>query len=148
MVFLSRGLSKNVTLERLNLAENVFNDKESIKNLVRNLLENLEASKLIDIDLQKNQMTSETVEPFAELFEQNFKIRTLNLRHNVITDEGGLLLSQALVNNEFITRILIDMNPMRHSMIADMEQHCAQNQLKVNEQEVPSMIEEIIEVKK
>ena len=148
MVYLSRGLSKNVTLERLNLAENVFNDKESIKNLVRNLLENLEASKLIDIDLQKNQMTSETVEPFAELFEQNFKIRTLNLRHNVITDEGGLLLSQALVNNEFITRILIDMNPMRHSMIADMEQHCAQNQLKVNEQEVPSMIEEIIEVKK
>ena len=54
MVYLSRGLSKNVTLERLNLAENVFNDKESIKNLVRNLLENLEASSLIDIDLQKN----------------------------------------------------------------------------------------------
>ena len=127
MVYLSRGLSKNVTLERLNLAENVFNDKESIKNLVRNLLENLEASSLIDIDLQKNQMTSETVEPFAELFEQNFKIRTLNLRHNVITDEGGLLLSQALINNEFITRILIDMNPMRHSIIADMEQHSAQN---------------------
>ena len=148
MVYLSRGLSKNATLERLNLAENIFNDRESIQNLVRNLLENLEASKLIDIDLQKNQMTSETIGPFAELFEQNFKIRTLNLRHNVISDEGGLLLSQALVNNEFITRILIDMNPMRHSMIADMEQHSAQNQLKVNEQEVPSMIEEIIEVKK
>ena len=127
MVFLSLGLSKNVTLERLNLAENVFNDRESIQNLVRNLLENLECSKLIDIDLQKNQMTSDTVEPFAELFEQNFKIRTLNLRHNVITDEGGLLLSQALINNEFITRILIDMNPIRHSIIADMEQHSAQN---------------------
>ena len=90
-------------------------------------MENLEGSKLIDIDLQKNQMTSETVEPFAKLFEENFKIRTLNLRHNVISDEGGLLLSQALVNNEFITRILIDMNPMRHSIIADMEQHSAQN---------------------
>ena len=58
MVYLSRGLSKNVTLERLNLAENVFNDRESIQNLVRNLLENFEGSKLIDIDLQKNQMTS------------------------------------------------------------------------------------------
>ena len=58
MVYLSRGLSKNVTLERLNLAENIFNDRESIQNLVRNLLENLEGSKLIDIDLQKNQMTS------------------------------------------------------------------------------------------
>ena len=58
MVYLSRGLSKNGTLERLNLAENVFNDRESIQNLVRNLLENLEGSKLIDIDLQKNQMTS------------------------------------------------------------------------------------------
>ena len=41
MVYLSRGLSKNGTLERLNLAENVFNDRESIQNLVRNLLENL-----------------------------------------------------------------------------------------------------------
>ena len=58
MVYLSRGLSKNGTLERLNLAENIFNDRESIQNLVRNLLENLEGSKLIDIDLQKNQMTS------------------------------------------------------------------------------------------
>ena len=58
MVYLSRGLSKNGTLERLNLAENVFNDRESIQNLVRNLLENFEGSKLIDIDLQKNQMTS------------------------------------------------------------------------------------------
>ena len=54
MVFLGLGLSKNVTLERLNLAENIFSDRESIQELVRNLLENWEASKLIDIDMQKN----------------------------------------------------------------------------------------------
>lgn len=55
---------------------------------------------------------------------------------------------QALINNEFITKLLMDMNPVRHSMLGDIEKHTTANLQKVNEQEVPSMIEEILDVKK
>ena len=66
----------------------------------------------------------------------------------MITDEGAQLLAQALVNNEYITKLHCDMNPIRHSILADIEQHTKQNQQKVNDQEVPTMISEILEVKK
>ena len=82
----------------------------------------------VDIDLQNNRMTSDSIQPFVDLFEQNLKIRTLNLRHNVITDEGAQLLAQALVNNEYITKLLCDMNPIRHSILEDIEHHTKQNQ--------------------
>ena len=132
MAYIGIGLSKNVTLERLVLSENDFCGRECIHYLVKGLIDNQEGSKLIDIDLQNNRMTSETIYPFVDLFEQNLKIRTLNLRHNVITDEGAQILAQALVNNEYITKLQCDMNPIRHSILADIEHHTKQNQLKVN----------------
>jgi len=63
-------------------------------------------------------------------------------------DEGAQLLAQAVVNNEFITRLLCDMNPIRHSILTDIESHTKLNQQKVNDQEVPQMSSEILDVKK
>ena len=40
------------------------------------------------------------------------------------------------------------MNPITVSILTDLDVHTAHNQQKVNEQEVPMMIEEIIDVKK
>ena len=51
MAYMGLGLSKNVTLERINLSDNNFCDRESIHFLVKGLLDNQEGSKLIDIDL-------------------------------------------------------------------------------------------------
>lgn len=51
MAYMGLGLSKNVTLERINLSDNNFCDRESIHFLVKGLLDNKEGSKLIDIDL-------------------------------------------------------------------------------------------------
>ena len=51
MAYIGLGLGKNETLERLSLAENNFVDKECISYLVKGLLDNLEESKLIDLDL-------------------------------------------------------------------------------------------------
>ena len=78
-------------------------------------------------------MTSASIEPFINLFESNFKIRGINLRHNIITDEGATLLLQGVINNEFITKFLLDMNPIRHSILADIETHTLKNLHKVNE---------------
>lgn len=92
LAFAGLGLAKNKTLERLFLAENNFVDKECIQYLVRGLLDNIEDSGLIDLDLQKNRMSSTTIEPIADLFLENFKIRSLNLKNNIITDDGGQIL--------------------------------------------------------
>ena len=126
MTFIANGLSKNVTLERLSLSENIFRERESLQLFVNCLIENAE-SKLREVDFSKNQMTTETIMPFVELFERNVKLRTINLRHNVITDEGGTQIVQAIINNEFITKLLIDMNPIRHSIIVDIEKHTNKN---------------------
>lgn len=40
MALMSIGLSKNTTLERLSLSENIFCDKESMQYLAKGLLEN------------------------------------------------------------------------------------------------------------
>ena len=89
MSFLGVGLAKNVTLERLSINENNLSDRESIQHVVKGLLDNEEGSRLVDIDLQKNRLTSASIEPLIELFDANYKLRSLNLRHNVITDEGA-----------------------------------------------------------
>ena len=101
--------------------------------MVKGLVENIEGSKLVDIDMQNNRMTSTSIEPFVNLFESNFKIRGINLRHNIITDEGAQILLQGVINNEFITKFLLDMNPIRHSILADIETHTLRNLHKVNE---------------
>ena len=89
MAYMGIGLAKNQTLERLHLVENNFGDKESIQYIVKGLLDNQEGSKLVEIDLSNNRLNSETIEPLNDFFMNNFKLRTLNLRHNVITDEGA-----------------------------------------------------------
>ena len=55
------------------------------------------------------------------------------MRHNVITDEGAQLFVQAIVNNAFITKLLLEMNPIRHSILSDIEKHTAMNLHKVNQ---------------
>ena len=61
MAFMGLGLAKNVTLERLSISENNLTDRESIQHLVKGLLENIEGSRLVDIDLQKNRLTSASI---------------------------------------------------------------------------------------
>lgn len=142
------GLTKNITLERLILASNDIADREALNHIVKGLLENTEGSVLSELDVSKNRITSDCIAPFVDLFEQNFKIRTINLRHNVVTDEGAQLLVQAIGNNEYITKLQLDMNPLRISLLNDLEKHTSANLQKVNQQEVPQMVEEILDVKK
>ena len=55
---------------------------------MKGMLENEEGA-LNELDLSKNRIVSDAVQPFVSLFEENYKIRVINLRHNVITDEGA-----------------------------------------------------------
>lgn len=69
MAYIGLGLSKNNTLERLSLSDNDLYDRDSMQYLVKGLLENVKSSQLIDIDLSKNRISSEAIEPFVDLFE-------------------------------------------------------------------------------
>lgn len=111
---ISLGLSKNTKLKRLVLQGNDIAERDSVQRLVRGLLDNTEGSQLTELDLAKNRITSDAIEPFVNLFEQNYKIRTLNLRNNVITDEGAKQLVLALVNNSYIIKLQLEMNPFKH----------------------------------
>ena len=51
----------------------------------------------------------------------NHKIRTINLKGNSITDDGGIELLGSINANEYITRIVLDLNPFRHGIIKDIE---------------------------
>lgn len=99
---------------------------------MRGLIDNVDGSGIVELDLSKNRICSTSVQPFVLLFEQNIKIRTINLRHNVIADEGAQMLLQAIVNNAYITKLLLEMNPVRHSILGDIEKHTSINQHKVN----------------
>ena len=148
MVYMGLGLAKNCTLEKLSLSENNFAEKECIHLLVKGLLDNIDGSKVFEIEIQRSRISSKTAEPFADLFEKNFKIRSLNLRNNVINDEGAKLLLHAIVRNDYICKFSVDLNPINHKIINEIEKHTKENQLKVSEQEVPKMIKEVIEIKK
>ena len=145
MVYMGLGLAKNCTLEKLSLSENNFAEKECINLLVKGLLDNIDGSKVFEIEIQRSRISSKTAEPFADLFE---KIRSLNLRNNVINDEGAKLLLHAIVRNDYICKFSVDLNPINHKIINEIEKHTKENQLKVSEQEVPKMIKEVIEIKK
>lgn len=148
MVFFGAGLAMNTALVRLNLAENDLLSKEGLNHFMKGLIDNKKESKLIEIDFSKCRFMSKMMQPFAKLFSANYKIRHLNLKNNNITDDGAGELLESMVSNEFITKVVLDMNPIKFNILKEIEAHTKGNMNKVNAQEVPSMIEEIIEVKK
>ena len=148
MAYVGLGLSKNRTLEKLSLIENNFVDKECITYLVKGLIENVADSHLVELDLQKNRLSSALIEPLSDLFLENVKIRSLNLKNNMITDEGAQVLLQTIGNNKFICKVNMEMNPIRQQLLIDIQKYTAENQTKVTQQEVPQMIKEVVEIKK
>ena len=53
------------------MQSNDIADKETLTHLLRGLLENEEGSALMELDLSKNRISSESIQPFVTLFEQN-----------------------------------------------------------------------------
>ena len=147
MSFIGLGISENIALTKVSFSENEQITKDGLHFLVKGLLD-ADDSKLVDIDLSKNNINSKTILPIARLLSLNHKIRTLNLKGNSITDEGAAELLGAIVSNEYITKVVLEYNPFRHAIVKDIEAQCKANVLKVNGQEVPSMTAEIIDVKK
>ena len=82
---------------------------------------------LEELDLSKCGITNEQCKSIAALLDKKYKIRTLNLSNNNITDEGGRLLLSSCQLNPYITKFKLDLNPTRTQYSKDIEQICNQN---------------------
>jgi hypothetical protein len=102
-----------------------------VKHLSDALIHPKSSSKLADLDLQKCGLTSETVKPIAGVLLHKYKLRTLLLTNNGITDEGARELLAATQINPYILKFKMDLNPTRYQFSKEIEQVCAANQQKV-----------------
>lgn len=122
--------------------------RESIAKLCDALLDNNADCKLVDLELAKCNITSTCAKHLIKLMSSKIKLRHLNLKDNTIQDDAASEMLAALVHhNNYITRLNIDYNPVRHQLLRDIDAQTKLNVLKVNAQEMPMMVQEINEIK-
>lgn len=104
-------------------------------------------SPITDIDLSKNGielLDSKVISKLCKLMtEANTKLGCINLRDNLIRDEPADLISIALKQNLTITKFHIDMNPVKHSIVKEMEQSVKRNVVALKDKEFPAIKQEI-----
>ena len=125
--YFAEGLSRSNSLQTIHLNDNYFNENYSIKAIVEALTNHKGTAQLQDIDLQKCALTNESVKPLAELIQSKYKIRSLNLTNNAITDEGARELLAATQVNPFIIKFKLDLNPTRTQFSKDIESITSMN---------------------
>ena len=121
MSHLCDGLAKNTTLTQLLLGENLFSDPACVKSL-SDALSQHKNHALTEIDLQKCALVSDCIKPLVNLIQAKYRLRALNLANNGIEDEGAQALLAALQMNPYIIRFKMDLNPIRHSLIKQIEE--------------------------
>lgn len=131
MSYIGLGLSENSAIVKLSLSENESITKDGLTFLAKGMLDAGE-SRLIELELAKNNFGSKAIQPLIRLLGFNHKIRSLNLKGNAITDEGAAELLGSIMSNEYITKVNLDLNPFRHAIVKDIEAQCRANITKVN----------------
>jgi len=115
IAYLALGFSANVSLTKLILSDNISIGKEGITKLCDALIDNKKECKLIDLDLAKCNINSDSAKPIIRLMNSNYKLRHINLKDNVIKDDAATEMLSALLNyNSYVTRCNLDFNPIRH----------------------------------
>jgi Ran GTPase-activating protein (RanGAP) involved in mRNA processing and transport len=148
VLYVAKGMAQNTSLHRLILNENIHIGKESLAKLCDALLENKSECKLVDLELSKCAITSESAKHLSKLLNSKIKLRHLNLRDNSIQDDAACEMLGALVNHNFyLTRVNMEYNPIKHQILRDIEAQTKLNVLKVNEQEIPILQNEITNIK-
>ena len=150
---LGKGLRKNQKLQKLHLSNNSLLDK-GLSLILEGLLENsmtsgnvmlgsVSISPITEIDFSKNGielLDSKVISKLCKLMtETQTKLGSINLRDNLIRDEAADLISIALKQNLTIVKFLIDMNPVKHSIVKEMEQSVKRNITMLKDKEWPAI---------
>jgi hypothetical protein len=137
----------------LHLSNNSLLDK-GLSLILEGLLENsmtsgnvmlgsVSISPITEIDFSKNGielLDSKVISKLCKLMtETQTKLGSINLRDNLIRDEAADLISIALKQNLTIVKFHIDMNPVKHSIVKEMEQSVKRNVTMLKDKEWPAI---------
>ena len=107
------------------------------------MLGSVSISPITEIDFSKNGielLDSKVISKLCKLMtETQTKLGSINLRDNLIRDEAADLISIALKQNLTIVKFLIDMNPVKHSIVKEMEQSVKRNVTMLKDKEWPAI---------
>lgn len=67
----------------------------------------------------------------SQLLASKYKLKSLNLSHNGIEDDGTRDLLQGVQLNPYLVKFKMELNPSRSALVRDIETLVYQNQLKV-----------------
>jgi Ran GTPase-activating protein (RanGAP) involved in mRNA processing and transport len=121
---LAEGLSKNQLLQTLLLSDNNLSELCHLEVICKALQEH---KGLNELDLVKCQLNSESIKPLAKLLAAKYKLRTLNISNNSITDEGSRELLGAVQLNPYLIKFRMELNPTRTQLTKEIEMLCMQN---------------------
>ncbi|CAF1440890.1 unnamed protein product, partial [Didymodactylos carnosus] len=113
------NLSLNIQIEGSN---QVLDGKEiklsldnvtSTRSATENIAKVLKCSKTVTIfSARSTKMTTETILPMIELLETDYKLTTIDLRRNEISDDGARALAEMFKVNRTLTTIDLSCNPI------------------------------------
>ena len=107
------------------------------------MLGSVSISPITEIDFSKNGielLDSKVISKLCKLMtETQTKLGSINLRDNLIRDEAADLISIALKQNLTIVKFHIDMNPVKHSIVKEMEQSVKRNVTMLKDKEWPAI---------
>jgi hypothetical protein len=139
MTCIAQGLAKNASLIKLNVSENLFT-VNSISQLTTVLMKRAQEDKddskscqLRELDLSHCELDKKSIDALSTLLRSTYKLRILNLRDNMIHDEEGQSLFTSMLTNSYLTKLNMELNPIKHSLFREFETITKQNALKVHD---------------
>lgn len=99
--YISEGLIVNYTLQHISLQGMRMDDSHA--EIINKILTHNKGLKRIDI--QNNKFTKISIELWKPALEKNTHLTGFNLFGNQITDEGGFILADILLNHPSLSRI-------------------------------------------
>ena len=85
-------------------------------------MDNFNGSMIEQLDFSRNKLVSEDIKSVCELIKCKPKhLRIINLRDNLIREEAGDDLVNALKGNHNIIKLCLDINPVKHVIFKEIE---------------------------
>lgn len=117
--------------------------------ICQGIMDNHIGSTIRHIDLSRNKLLSEHITSICELIRYKPKhLQIINLRDNLIREDIGEALVNALKVNDNIVKLCLDINPIKHVIFKEIEQITKRNLENMKEKECPHIQNEIIHLRK
>ncbi|CAG9312143.1 unnamed protein product [Blepharisma stoltei] len=136
---ITEGLTKNKTLETLDLSNNLIRD-EGAELIALGLAKN---TKLTTLDLSGNKIKNAGGISLGQALKENTTLESLVLKDNSIKDEAGQILYEVSRLNQNILRLVLDLNPVNLKYINDIRQNMKRNKENHSKKIIPKLREKI-----